>query len=75
MMQSASMLNKKKAVVLHRSDQRYIGDNTKVVGYLSAAIYGDWLNEKNKDVIIIGAGKIAYSIVRLCKNPVIISLL
>jgi AmmeMemoRadiSam system protein B len=42
MMQSASMLNKKKAVVLHRSDSGDIsGDNTKVVGYLSAAIYGD----------------------------------
>jgi AmmeMemoRadiSam system protein B len=42
MMQTAAMLNKKKSVILHRSDSGDTsGDNNEVVGYLSAAIYGD----------------------------------
>jgi len=42
MMQCASILNKKRAVVLHRSDSGDIsGNNKEVVGYLSAAVYGD----------------------------------
>jgi AmmeMemoRadiSam system protein B len=42
MMQSAALLNKKRSVILHRSDSGDTsGDNKEVVGYLSAAIYGD----------------------------------
>jgi AmmeMemoRadiSam system protein B len=42
MMQLAAGFNKKKAAVLHRSDSGDTsGDNNEVVGYLSAAIYGD----------------------------------
>ena len=42
MMEAASLLNKKKSAVLHRSDSGDTsGDNMEVVGYLSAAVYGD----------------------------------
>jgi hypothetical protein len=42
MMQTAALFNKKRSVVLHRSDSGDVsGDNAKVVGYLSAAIYGN----------------------------------
>ncbi len=42
MMKAASMLNKKKSKVLHRSDSGdTTGDNLEVVGYLSAAVYGN----------------------------------
>lgn len=42
MMKAAESYNKNKAAVLHRSDSGDVtGDNTEVVGYLSAAIYGE----------------------------------
>lgn len=41
MMKTSAMANKKKSIVLHRSDSGDVtGDDTEVVGYLSAAIYG-----------------------------------
>ncbi len=42
MMKASSILQKKKSLVLHRSDSGDIsGDNNEVVGYLSAVIYGE----------------------------------
>ena len=42
LMKAAALLDKKKSVVLNRSDSGDVsGDNSEVVGYLSAAIYGD----------------------------------
>lgn len=42
MMQAAKLFNKTKAAVLHRSDSGdSSGDEKQVVGYLSAAVYGD----------------------------------
>jgi AmmeMemoRadiSam system protein B len=42
LMQTADLLNLRKSAVLHRSDSGDTsGDNTEVVGYLSAAVYGD----------------------------------
>jgi AmmeMemoRadiSam system protein B len=42
MMQVADMFNKNKAAVVHRSDSGDTsGDNKQVVGYLSAAVYGE----------------------------------
>jgi len=42
LMKAAGLLNKKKSMLLHRSDSGDVsGDNSEVVGYLSAAIYGD----------------------------------
>ncbi len=42
MMKAAALLNKNRSVILHRSDSGDVsGDNNEVVGYLSAAIYGD----------------------------------
>ncbi|MGA7721976.1 MAG: AmmeMemoRadiSam system protein B [Ignavibacteriaceae bacterium] len=42
MMKSAALLDNKRSAVLHRSDSGDVsGDNRQVVGYLSAAIYGD----------------------------------
>jgi len=42
LMKAAGLLNKKKSMLLHRSDSGDVsGDNSEVVGYLSAAIFGD----------------------------------
>ena len=42
LMKVAGLLNKKKSMLLHRSDSGDVsGDNSEVVGYLSAAIFGD----------------------------------
>jgi MEMO1 family protein len=42
LMKAASLLGKTKSMVLNRSDSGDVsGDNTEVVGYLSAAIYGE----------------------------------
>ena len=42
LMKAASKLHKNKSMLLHRSDSGDVsGDNSEVVGYLSAAIYGD----------------------------------
>ena len=42
LMKAASILHKNKSLVLNRSDSGDVsGDNSEVVGYLSAAIYGD----------------------------------
>ena len=42
LMKTAGLLNKKKSMLLHRSDSGDVsGDNSEVVGYLSAAIFGD----------------------------------
>lgn len=42
LMKAATLLDKKKSVVLNRSDSGDVsGDNSEVVGYLSAAIYSD----------------------------------
>jgi AmmeMemoRadiSam system protein B len=42
LMKAAALLNKKKSVLLNRSDSGDVsGDNSEVVGYLSAAIYSD----------------------------------
>ncbi len=42
LMKIAALLNKRKSILLNRSDSGDIsGDNSEVVGYLSAAIYGD----------------------------------
>ena len=42
LMKAAALLGKKKSMLLHRSDSGDVsGDNTEVVGYLSAAIYGE----------------------------------
>lgn len=42
LMKAAAKLNKRKSMLLHRSDSGDVsGDNSEVVGYLSAVIYGD----------------------------------
>lgn len=42
LMKAAALLNKKKSILLNRSDSSDVsGDTSEVVGYLSAAIYGD----------------------------------
>lgn len=42
MMKAASIMNKNKSMILNRSDSGDVsGDNSEVVGYLSAAVYGD----------------------------------
>lgn len=42
LMKTADLLDKKKSILLNRSDSGDVsGDNSEVVGYLSAAIYGD----------------------------------
>lgn len=42
MMKAASIMNKNKSLILHRSDSGDTsGDNSEVVGYLSAVIYGE----------------------------------
>jgi len=42
LMKAAGLLNKKKSMLLHRSDSGDVsGDNSEVVGYLSATIFGD----------------------------------
>jgi len=42
MMKAAALKNKKHSLVVHRSDSGDVsGDNQKVVGYLSAVVYGD----------------------------------
>lgn len=42
LMKAAVLLKKKKSMILNRSDSGDVsGDNSEVVGYLSAAIYGD----------------------------------
>lgn len=42
LMKAAALLKKKKSMILNRSDSGDVsGDNSEVVGYLSAAIYGD----------------------------------
>ena len=42
MMKAASLRNKKHSMVIHRSDSGDVtGDNSGVVGYLSAVVYGD----------------------------------
>jgi MEMO1 family protein len=42
LMKAAALLNKNKSALLNRSDSGDVsGENTEVVGYLSAAIYGD----------------------------------
>jgi hypothetical protein len=42
LMKAAALLDRKKSVVLNRSDSGDVsGDNSEVVGYLSAAIYGN----------------------------------
>lgn len=42
LMKAAALLGKKKSVILNRSDSGDVsGDNSEVVGYLSAVIYGD----------------------------------
>jgi AmmeMemoRadiSam system protein B len=42
MMEAAWFLNKKRAIILNRSDSGDVsGDNTQVVGYISAAVYGE----------------------------------
>jgi len=41
-MKAASLMNKNQSMILHRSDSGDVsGDNSEVVGYLSAVIYGD----------------------------------
>ena len=42
MMKAASLRNKKHSMVIHRSDSGDVtGDDSGVVGYLSAVVYGD----------------------------------
>ena len=42
LMKAASLMNKNQSMILHRSDSGDVsGDNSEVVGYLSAVIYGD----------------------------------
>jgi len=42
LMKAAALLNKRKSMLLNRSDSGDIsGDNSEVVGYLSAAVYSD----------------------------------